>query len=119
MPLPSEQTTDERRISFRRPYHGRIAVRTASGHAFMAKGIDVAIGGIALQCDENLASETRCQLHFSLPLAQGGSHSLTLNGIVVYTSLGSGGTGFKVAVRFDGHSAQARELLATYSTQRI
>ena len=117
MPLPSEPPTSERRISSRHHYRGRIAVRLASGHAFVAQGIDVATGGIAFHCDENLPPETRCQMHFSLVFAHGGSHSFTLNGIVVYTSLDSGGAGFKVAVRFEGHSEQARELLAEYALQ--
>lgn len=117
MPLPSESPPPERRISSRHHYHGRIAVRLANGHAFVAQGIDVATGGIAFHCDENLAPETRCQLHFSLLLPRGASHTFTLNGIVVYTSLDGGAAGFKVAVRFEGPSALARELLAEYALQ--
>ena len=117
MPLPSESQTSERRISSRHYYRGRIAVRLASGQAFVAQGIDVATGGIAFHCDENLAPETRCQLHFALLFPHGASHTFTLNGVVVYTSLDGGGGGFKVAVRFEGQSPQARELLAEYALQ--
>lgn len=117
MPLPSESPAPERRISSRHYYHGRIAVRLASGHAFVAQGIDVGTGGIAFHCDENLPPQTRCQLHFSLLFASGVSHSFTLHGTVVYTSLDGGAAGFKVAVRFEGQSALARELLAEYALQ--
>ena len=118
MPLPSESTTPDRRIALRHHYYGRIAVRLASGHAFIAQGIDIAIGGIAFHCDENLARDTRCDLHFSLAFQNGPSRTCTLSGIVMYTSLDGSTASFKVAVRFEGHSALARDLLAKYVSQR-
>ena len=107
----------ERRISSRHHYRGRIAVRLANGHAFVAQGIDIATGGIAFHCDENLVPDSRCDLHFSVLFPHGASHSFTLRAIVVYTSLDGGGAGFKVALRFDQPSARARELLAEYVLQ--
>jgi PilZ domain len=117
MPLPSAPKDSERRISARHYYRGQIAVRLPSGRAFLGQGIDVSTSGIAFHCDENLAPETKCQVHFALIFASGATHTFTLNGAVVYTSLGGGTAGFKVAVRFEGQSGMARELLAEYALQ--
>ena len=117
MPPPSEPKESERRISARHYYRGQIAVRLPSGRAFLGQGIDVSTSGIAFHCDENLAPDTRCQLHFALMFASGATHTLALNGAVVYTSLGGSAAGFKVAVRFEGQSSLARELLAEYALQ--
>jgi len=117
MPLPIASPVSERRISSRHRYHGPIAIRLAGGRGFVAHGIDISASGIAFRCDENLAPGAPCQLHFSLLFASGAKRSFTLSGVVVYAALAGGQAGFKVAVHFQGQSAQARELLAEYALQ--
>jgi hypothetical protein len=117
MPLPTAPLVPERRISSRHYYHGPIAVRLRSGLAFVASGIDVSASGLAFRCDENLPPDAHCEVHFSLPFANGNTHSFTLHAVVVYTALAGEVGGFKVAVHFQGPSAQARELLAEYALQ--
>jgi len=118
-PMTSTSVTSaaDRRISARQRYHGPIAVRLQGGRAFVAYGLDLSVSGIAFRCDENLIPATRCELHFSVPLADGAPRTFTLNGVVVYAALAGAVNGFKVAVQFQGLSVQARELLTEYALQ--